>query len=59
MAKLKSADAPKVWLMHWDGLYQHQIAACFGVNQGRISDILNNKTHQGSCEIAQRLKRQK
>jgi predicted XRE-type DNA-binding protein len=27
------------------GLFQHQAAALVGVNQGRISEIVNGKTH--------------
>jgi predicted XRE-type DNA-binding protein len=27
------------------GLYQHQAAALVGVNQGRISEIVNGKVH--------------
>ena len=27
------------------GLYQHQIAAVLGLNQGRISEVLTGKTH--------------
>jgi len=41
-------DAVQIWLMHWAGTYQHDIAAQFGVNQGRISEILNGYRHYGS-----------
>lgn len=27
------------------GLYQHQIAAVIGINQGRVSEVLNGKRH--------------
>jgi predicted XRE-type DNA-binding protein len=27
------------------GLFQHQIAAMFGINQGRVSEVLNGKTY--------------
>jgi len=46
--RLTFADATAVWLMRWAGTYQHDIAAHFGVNQGRISEILNGKRCPGS-----------
>lgn len=41
---LTTADAAKVkaLLLHTD-LWQHEIAALFGVNQGRVSEIKNGK----------------
>ncbi len=45
-------DAIQVWLMRWAGMYQHDIAAHFGVNQGRISEILNGHTYPGSESAA-------
>lgn len=50
--KLTFDDATQVWLMHWSGMYQHDIAAHFGVNQGRNSEILNEHTHPGSEQAA-------
>ncbi|MBO28141.1 MAG: hypothetical protein CML61_05185 [Rhodobacteraceae bacterium] len=47
-------DAVRVWHMHWSGMYQHDIAACFAVNQGRISEILNAHRHTGSEAIARK-----
>jgi predicted XRE-type DNA-binding protein len=41
--RLAYTDAITVWLMRWVGTYQHDIAAHFGVNQGRISEILTGK----------------
>ena len=41
--RLSQADAIAIWLMRWAGTYQHDIAAHFGVNQGRISEILTGK----------------
>ena len=49
---LKMADAIYVWHKYWDGLYQHQIAANLGCNQGRISEVLNEKRLFGSQTIA-------
>ena len=28
-----------------DGLYNHQIAALLGINQGRVSEVLSGKRH--------------
>jgi hypothetical protein len=40
--------------MRWAGDYQHDIAAHFGENQGRIREILNGKLHPGSEDAARR-----
>lgn len=50
--RLTFDDAIQVWLMHWSGMYQHDIAAHFGENQGRISEILNGYKHPGSEQAA-------
>lgn len=31
------------YLKHAKGLYNHQIAAHFGINQGRVSEVLTGK----------------
>lgn len=51
--RLTYTDAITVWLMRWAGTYQHDIAAHLGVNQGRISEILNGKRWP-DAEIAAR-----
>lgn len=53
--RLTRADAVTVWLMRWAGNYQHAIAAHFGVNQGRISEILNGHKWPGSEDAARRV----
>jgi hypothetical protein len=45
-------DAVDVWLRHWAGEFQHKIAAYYGVNQGRINEVLKEKIHIGSKQIA-------
>jgi len=45
-------DAVQVWLRHWQGEYQHAIAASFGVNQGRVNEVLKGKRHVGSEQVA-------
>lgn len=29
------------------GLFQHQAAAVLGINQGRVSEVMNDKRHPG------------
>ena len=53
--QLTFEDAVSVWLMRWAGTYQHDIAAHFWVNQGRISEILNGYLHPGSEAAARRV----
>lgn len=45
-------EAVQVWLLHWDGHIQSEIAAHFPTNQGRVNEILNLKNHVGSREAA-------
>lgn len=50
--QLTRDDAVQVWLRHWRGEYQHVIAATFGVNQGRVCEVLKGKRHPGSEDLA-------
>lgn len=50
--QLTSEDAVQIWLRHWGGEYQHFIAASYGVNQGRVNEILKGKRHPDSEQIA-------
>jgi hypothetical protein len=45
-------DAVCVWRFRKAGWYQHQIAAYFGCNPGRINEILKEKRFQGSRNAA-------
>ncbi len=45
-------DAVDVWLRHWQGEYQHHIAASYGVNPGRVNDVLKGRKHPGSEQAA-------
>lgn len=47
-------EAVDVWLRRWAGQYQHEIAAAYVINWGRVSDVLNEVTHVGSKEEAAR-----
>jgi hypothetical protein len=50
--RLTFDDAAEVWKRHFLGEAQHHIAQAFGVNQGRISEILKEKRHVGSRTVA-------
>lgn len=45
-------DAVDIWLRHWAGEYQHTTAAAYGVNQGRINEVLKGRLHVGSEAVA-------
>jgi hypothetical protein len=48
--KFTFEEAVDVWLRHWAGQFQHEIAAAYVINSGRVSDVLNEVTHVGSKE---------
>lgn len=50
--RLSFNDAVEVWKRHFLGEAQHHIAQAFDVNQGRISEILNERRHIGSRDVA-------
>jgi hypothetical protein len=45
-------EAVDVWLRYWDGQYEHHIAASYGVNPARVNDVLKERAHIGSKQIA-------
>lgn len=45
---LTREDAVEVWKRYLLGETQHHIAQTFGVNQGRINEIIKGKRHPGS-----------
>lgn len=54
--RLSFEDAVNVWLRHWNGEFQHNIAASYAVNPGRINEVLKERTHFGSkTEAVKRL----
>jgi len=55
--RLTQEDAVKVWIRHWQGEFQHSIAASFGVNQGRICEVLKGQRHPGSEQLARQTRR--
>jgi hypothetical protein len=52
MYKLTFEDAVEIWLRTWAGEYQYQIAASYVINQGRINDVLKERLHPGSKQVA-------
>jgi hypothetical protein len=50
--RLTFEDAVDVWLRSWAGALQHEIAALYGVNQGRINEVLKGARHPGSMDVA-------
>ena len=45
-------EAVDVWLRYWSGQLQHEIAADYRINAGRVSEILTEKAHIGSKQVA-------
>ncbi|RUX95821.1 MULTISPECIES: hypothetical protein [unclassified Mesorhizobium] len=41
-------EAIEVWKLRAAGWFQHQIAAKFGVNPGRVNEVLKERKHAGS-----------
>lgn len=56
-AKLSEEDAAEIVRRHDMGEAQHVIAAAFGVNQGRISEIVQGKRFPRARAIARRIDR--
>jgi hypothetical protein len=54
--RLTCDDAVDIWLRHWAGEFQHDIAAAYGVNQGRVNEVLKEHSHVGSKAIAAKKK---
>jgi len=54
--KLTYEDGVDIWLRHWAGEFQHDIAAAYGVNQGRVNDVLKERVHPGSKATAAKKK---
>lgn len=45
-------DAVEIWLRSRNGEFQNRIAASFDVNPGRVSEVLKERKHIGSREVA-------
>jgi hypothetical protein len=50
--KLTFDEAVDVWLRYWSGQFQHDIAADYGINPGRVNEVLKERVHIGSKQVA-------
>jgi hypothetical protein len=50
--KFTDDEAVDVWLRSWSGQHQHDIAADYRINAGRVSEVLTEKSHPGSKQVA-------
>jgi hypothetical protein len=46
-------QAVDVWMRHFSGQYQHQIAAAYVINVRAVNHVLKEKTHFGSKQVAE------
>jgi hypothetical protein len=46
-------QAVDVWMRHFSGQYQHQIAAAYVINIRAVNHVLKEKTHVGSKQVAE------
>jgi hypothetical protein len=51
--KFTFEEAVDVWLRHFSGQYQHQIAAAYVINVRAVNHVLKEKTDLGSKQIAE------
>jgi hypothetical protein len=54
--RLTFDDAVEIWILVWDGVYKHRIAAHYNVNVARIYDVLNERLHPGSRVTAEKIR---
>jgi hypothetical protein len=52
--KLTPEDAVEIWRRRLQGEAQHILAADFGVNPGRIAEVLSGKLHPDAKGLAER-----
>jgi hypothetical protein len=55
--KFTDEEAIDVWLRFWKGDLQDDIAHDYRINAGRVSDVVNEKTHPGSRTAAEKLRK--
>jgi hypothetical protein len=55
--RLTFDDAVDIWVRYWDGEFQNRIAAAYDVNPGRINEILKERSHVGTRQVAQQRRR--
>lgn len=55
--RLTLEDAVDIWLRHWDGQYQHHIAADYRINPGRVNDVLKGRRFPEAKAMAGAIRR--
>jgi len=55
--RLTEKDAIEIWLRYWGGEFQHHIATSYGVNPGRVNEVIKRKRLVGSETIALSMRR--
>jgi hypothetical protein len=50
--KFEADEAVDVWLRHWSGQFGDDIAHDYRINAGRVSEVLNEITHESSRQRA-------
>jgi hypothetical protein len=51
--KFTFEEAVDVWMRHFSGQYQHQIAAAYVINVRAVNHVLKQKTHLSSKQVAE------
>jgi hypothetical protein len=51
--KFTLEEAIDVWMRHFSGQYQHQIAAAYVINVLAVNHVLKGRTHVGSKQLAE------
>jgi hypothetical protein len=51
--KFSFEEAVDVWMRHFSGQYQHEIAAAYVINVRAVNHVLKEKTHIGSKQVAE------
>lgn len=53
ITKFTFEQAIDVWVRHFKGQYQHEIAAAYVINVRAVNHVLKEKSHIGSRQVAE------
>jgi len=53
ITQFTNEQAIDVWMRHFSGQYQHEIAAAYVINVRAVNHVLKEKTHVGTKQIAE------
>jgi hypothetical protein len=53
ITRFTDEQAIDVWMRHFSGQYQHEIAAAYVINARAVNHVLKEKTHVGTKQIAE------